>query len=302
MTENLLSDCTVRSSFHVLYKVFPDEPRDTNDNFYMHAMDLLICLQQKNVNVNWLPSWLVGNDRDNIKCAIQQLVKLCLTHFTDDSPRKTILLAANAYKRIFKILAVLFPHQKQLAEFQHLVTRYSGPEFCWEQVLSSRERNMIIGWDRLSLLAIAKFVKQFSTENHKFNINLARQALKEMWMFEKQILTATPNYRQLLQEMDLGEVHSTEASGVVYDYLGHGCLCLIEKYPEWTNYVLNNHHVEVETLANIGSWAARKLLGEDIKATSQMQRKVDSQLLAERFFFGDLNTLNVIAKAYGYET
>jgi len=79
-------------------------------------------------------------------------------------------------------------------------------------------------------------------------------------------------------------------------------LCLIEKYPEWTNYVLNNHHVEVETLANIGSWAARKLLGEDIKATSQMQRKVDSQLLAERFFFGDLNTLNVIAKAYGYET
>ncbi|MHB8150679.1 MAG: hypothetical protein ACYDIB_10995 [Desulfobulbia bacterium] len=302
MTENLLSDCTVRSSFHVLYKVFPDEPRDTNDNFYMHAMDLLIRLQQKNVKVSWLPSWLVGNDRDNIKYAIQQLVKLCLTHFTDDPPRKTILLAANAYRRIFKILAVLFPHQKQLAEFQHLVTRYSGPEFCWEQVLSSRERNMIIGWDRLSLLAIAKFVKQFSTENHKFNINLARQELKEMWMFEKQILTATPNYRQLLQEMDLGEVHSTEASGVVYDSLGHGCLCLIEKYPEWTNYILNNHHVEVETLANIGSWAARKLLGEDIKAPSQIQRKIHSQLLAERFFFGDLNTLNVIAKAYGHET
>jgi len=301
MTENLLSHCT-RSSFHVIYKVFPDEPRDTNDNFYMNAIAFLIRLQQKNINVDWLPSWLVGNDRGNIKLAIQQLIKYCLTHFVDNQPRKTIILAANTYRRIFKILAVLFPHQKQIAELQHLITRYSGPEFCWEQVLSSIERNIVIGWDRLSLIATAKFVRQFRKRNHKFNVNMAKQALKEMWMFEKQILSVTPNYRKMLQEMDFGEVHSTEASGVVYDNLGHGCICIIEKYPEWKNFILDNHYIDIEKLAAIGSWAARKLLGEDIKSPSKTHQKIDSRLLSERFFFGDLETFKVIAKAYGYET
>ena len=300
MTENLVATCKDRATFPVLYRAFPDEPRDTNDYFYMHALALLIKVDEKKLNVNWLPAWLSGTARNDAHAAIRRLIELCLTHFNSDQARKIVLLAANAYRRIFKILAVVLPHQKQLAEVEHLSTRYRGPEFCWEQVLSSRERNVILGWDRLCMLATSKFVKDFSKENRTFNENLAKQVLQTMWSFEEKVLSAIPNYRQLLKECNFGEVHPTEASGVVYDNLGHGCLCLISSNAEWKSYVLNNHYADVETLANIGSWSARQLLGESINTPSP--RKIDNQLLAYRFFLGDIATFQKIANAYGYRT
>lgn len=300
MIENLVTACKAQSTFHVLYRVFPDEPRDTNDYFYMHALAFLIKIEEDKLDVNWLPTWLSVGDRSDTHKAIQHLIELCLTHFNNDQARKTILLVANTFRRIFKILAVILPHQKQFAEVEHLVTRYSGPEFCWEQVLSSRERNVILGWDRLCMLSTAKFVKDFSKENRAFNKHLAKQALQEMWSFEGTILSAVPDYLQLLKECAFGETHSTEASGVVYDSLGHDCLCILSNNEKWTNYVLNNHLVEIKTLANIGSWSARKLLGENIKSSSS--QKVDKQLLADRFFFGDKIIFERIAGAYGYKT
>lgn len=300
MTENLVATCKDQSTFPVLHRIFPDEPRDTNDYFYMHALALLIRIEEKKLNVDLLPTWLSGTIRSDTHAAIQRLIALCLTHFSGDQARKIVLLAANAYRRIFKVLAVILPHQKQLAEVEHLVTRYSRPEFCWEQVLSSRERNVVLGWDKLCLSATSKFVKDFSKENRPFNENLAKQALQEMWGFEENILSNMSNYRQLLKECNFDELSPTEVSGVVYDNLGHGCLCLISSNAEWKRYVLNNHCADVETLANMGSWSARELLGESSK--TQPARKIDNQLLADRFFFGDIAIFKKIATAYGYET
>lgn len=299
MTSNLLADCKKRSSFHTIYKMFPDGPRDVNESFYMHALDFLINFDADKLQANWYPSWLVGEERSSTQRAIQQLVQYCLTHFIDDEPRKTVLLAANSYRRIYKILAVLLPHQKNIAEAQHLLTRYAYPEFSWEQILSSRERNIVIGFDNLSLQATTRFVQKHSKENLKFNLNLAKQELATMWKFESSILDNTPNYIQLVRECDFGEIHPTEASGVVYDDLGHSCLCIVKEYPDWRDYVMQKHHIEVEALAGIGSWAARELLGEDIRESSKYP--IPDQLLADRFFFGDLNLFKKIANSYGYK-
>lgn len=298
MTGTLLTDCKNRSSFHAIYKIFPDGPRDVNDIFYMHALDFLINFGAEKLQANWYPSWLVGDNRSSSQQAIQRLIKFCLTHFIDDEPRKTILLAANAYRRIFKILAVVLPHQKKVAEAQHLLTRYGYPEFSWEQILSSRERNVVIGFDNLSLQATTNFVREHSKENQKFNSNLAKLELATMWKFEASILDNTTNYRQLLRECDFGEIHPTEASGVVYDNFGHNCLCIIKEYPEWRDYVMQMHRVEIEALAGIGSWAARELLGENIQEPTP--HSVTDQFLADRFFFGDIHMFKKIANSYGY--
>jgi hypothetical protein len=300
MIENLVATCIDRSTFPVLYRAFPDEPRDTNDCFYMHALALLIRIEEKKLNVTWLPAWLSGAARSDTHAAIRCLIELCLTHFRDDQARKIILLAANSYRRLFKILAVILLHQRQLAEIEHLVTRYSGPEFCWNQVLSSRERNVIVDLDRLCMFATAKFVRDYSNENRTFKENLAKQTLKGMWGFEEKVLSNMPNYRQLLKECDFGEVYPTEASGVVYDNLGHLCLCLISGNAKWKTFVLNNHHTEIQTLANMGSWSAREFLGENIQTPSS--RQIDKQSLADRFYFGDVEIFEKIANAYGYQT
>ncbi|MCP4348000.1 MAG: hypothetical protein GY795_21050 [Desulfobacterales bacterium] len=303
MVKNLLATCKKeRTTFKVLYHVFPELPRDANDYFYMHALEFLIKIEEEKLNADWLPKWLRVDDKINTNKAIELLIERCLTHFSKDEDRKIILLAANTFRRIYKIFAVIIPYQKQIAEIEHIITRYSHTEFCWEQILSCRERNVILGLDRLSVLSTAEFVRKFSKkDNQIFNKHLAKQDLKEMWNFEYTILKTFPSYFQLLKECNFNEIHPTEESGVRYDNLGHNCLCIIGNHEKWKNYILNNHLIEVETLSNIGSWAARKLLKENnIKSSSS--NKIDyHQLLVDRFFFGDKEMFEKILTVY-YKT
>ena len=211
-----------------MYKAFPDQPRDTNDFFYMYALALLMRIEKENLSVNWLPQWLSSSGKD-IHAAIKHLIELCLTHFNSDQARKTILLAANCNRRLLKIFSIIFPYQKQIADMQHLLTRYGGLEFDWGQILSSPKRNILIELDRLCMLTTLKFVDDFRGENHTFNENLAKQELQRMLNFEENILSKTPNYLQMLKESDYGEVNPTEASGVVYDNFCNKKLRKMEK-------------------------------------------------------------------------
>lgn len=291
MIFRLIEICHKSSDFLVFYKMFPDDPRDTNDYFYMYALEFLIQVDKEGLQVRWLPGWLSENNEINIQKAIKKLIFLCLTHFEDDLGRKSILLAANTYKRIFKVMSVVLPYQETLAKQQHLVTRYMLPELCWAQILSSKERNMLIDLDGLSLQATAAFVREYSTDRG-FKENLAAKAIKDMYMLEADLINSTPNYQQLLKEYDFGEICLTEMLGVRYDNLGHSCLCVVKNYSKWESYVLENHVKEVRELSFIGSWAAKEVLVDDSLSVE------GKGLLANRFFFGDAKLFDKVSKLY----
>lgn len=298
MIGSLVSSCVQRSAFPVMYKIFPDEPRDVNDCFYMHALVFLMTLDKANVPNNWLPAWLKMDGNGNeIRQAIVCLIRLCLSYFEQDASRKVVLLAANAYRRIFKLLAMVLPDQQRMAKVQHLLTRYSAPEFSWEQIISSPERHAILAWEQLTLFATAEFVRKHSLENHRFNTTLAEQALRELWAFESGLLSNVDNYRVLLSAHNFGEIHPTESAAVVYDNLGHCCLCVLKQFPEWRDYVLAQHNDEVQLLARMGSWAARELLG--YKVDEEAWEPVKFEELANRFFYDDVNLLQKLTKGYG---
>ncbi|SJM93012.1 conserved hypothetical protein [Crenothrix polyspora] len=279
--KNLLSRCTKnRVISDIIFKIFPEEPRNVNEVFYCHALSILIKIEEQKINVSCLPSWLTKNP-DNIHEAICRLIRLCLNNFQDDIERKIILLAAITYKRIFKILTIILPDIKQLANIQHLITRYSSPEFCLEQLLSCPERNIINNRNGLSIFATSNFVSICSVEN-KFNQYSARQNLQKLWKLEVDLLDETPNYLQLLKESkSFDEVSPIEAYGVIYDNLGHRCLSLIKDSEKWKSYAFDNHKNEIDFI--------------------ESSAKNNTQLLADKFFFGDIKIFNRIASGYGFE-
>ena len=61
MAETLVGHCR-KTAFPILHRVFPDHARDMNDQYCMHALNLLIHLQKDNTNVDWLPGWLGGGN------------------------------------------------------------------------------------------------------------------------------------------------------------------------------------------------------------------------------------------------
>lgn len=298
MNKVLIDYCVQKRSFDVIYKIFPDHYRDANDAYYSNALYFLIQLERETNTLNWSPSWLVADGNKTVESAIKGLIKHALTYFSDDEPRRIILLASAAFRRLFKILSIVTPQINQSSEIQHLLTRFNESEFSWGQILSSPKRNMIIDLDRMSLMATDKFVKDFAVDRHKFNSALAKQQLSHIWHLEKMILEKTPDYHQLLEEKDLGELHPTEVSSVVYDNLGHNCLCVLKMSPKWKKYILENHLEEVLTLSAIGSWAAREIVENENLSD---QKPSTSVKLSERFFIGNDELHNSLKRLYGYQ-
>ncbi|HEJ7114556.1 TPA: hypothetical protein SMF73_002413 [Serratia marcescens] len=297
MNKVLVDFCINKNDFFVINKIFPDDFRDANDAFYSNALSFLIHLEGSKSNLNYTPSWL-SSERDNsVENLIKNLIKYSLTYFDGDEARKTILLAASTFRRLYKILAVTSPEINKSSELRHLLTRYNESEFSWNQILSSPKRNILIDMGVFSLLATDKFVKNFTTEQGRFNIELAKQQLKWLWGFEINLLEKIPNYIKLLQEINLGELYPTECSSVVYDNLGHTCLCIIKGNIKWRDYVLNNHKIEIFNLAEYGSWAAKELIESELPLDSDVNYKIDP---SERFFFGDSKTKKTLSKLYNF--
>lgn len=295
-----LADRCQPSSFHVLHRVFPDRPRATTASFFAYALMLLIELEARGCKVNWLPTFLVpDSDEGGLNAAIQTLIRHCLTHFSSDRARKTILLFSASIRRLNKILMITRSDYRRLGDFLHAAERYLGPETSWSQVVSSPNRHLILELERAQIRATERFVADCSDDRERFLPNLSEVRLKELWAEELRLLRSVPNYRQLLTEHDLGETFPTEGNDVVYDNLGHHTLCVLDHFPRWKSFTLAQHKSEVELLAGIGSWQARKWLSIELEA--DLPRPSD-QALAERFFLGDISTFRSIASLYGYIT
>ncbi|OEF10868.1 hypothetical protein [Aliivibrio logei] len=295
MSQTLVLECKNKSGFNVLNKLLPEHYRDANDAFYANVLSFLFLLENETDKVNWAPSWLInGNDR-SVETVIKNLIKLTLTHFNDDEPRKIILLASSTFRRIFKILAVLKPEHRQSGNFRHLLTRFELSEFSWNQILSSPTSNMLQDIDINTLDATHKFVKEFSNGQYYFKTNLARQRLNQLWLVEKQMLESEPNYLGLKNEIDFGEMHPTEYSSVVYDYLGHLCLCIIKTNPKWEQYILDHHSTDILRLNAMGSWAAKELIEKH-----DIDQKSKDQLVnyAGQFFFGNNDIFESLKAQY----
>ncbi|ELB2105055.1 hypothetical protein QNZ87_004228 [Vibrio parahaemolyticus] len=294
MNKNLVQQCKNTTDFHVLSKLFPDHYRDSNDVFYMNALGFLFSLEKEVNKILWVPSWLSnGNDR-SIEAIIKNLIKLTLTYFEDDEPRKIILLAASAFRRIFKILAVLNPEHRQNGNIRHLFTRFEQSEFSWNQIVSSPESNTLREIDINTLDATYKFVKKFSN-GHDFKTNLARQRLNQLWAVERQMLEGEPNYLELEREIGFGELYPTESSSVVYDNLGHSCLCVIKSNSKWKQYVLEHHQNDILRLGAMGSWAARELIDQHNLNQEGKEHLIN---YADQFFFGDNNIMESLKSQY----
>ena len=294
IAETLVFHCQ-RSSFYVLHRIFPDHARDMNDSYCMHALNFLIHLHKTSPNVQWLPGWLGGgNDVGN---AIRKFTADCLTHFRADPVRRNILLCASSVRRLFKVVMVVEERVWRAGEIMHLLGRYAEPEDSWMQILSSPERQNLLRLDKLVEMYVARLVRKCSDDQGRPREKLLETQLRETWKVEAEILESVSSYPELCRERDLGEVHPTEGTDVVYDSLGHGILCIVSHHADWERYILKHHNQDVQTLAMIGSWQARKWLGLGMGVSSP--RPTD-QAMADRFFLGDEEMYRRLKVAYEF--
>lgn len=284
-------------SFNVLHRIFPDRPRDASDMFYAHACAYLMAFGRHQKSVQWLPDWLSSdrNGEENVAEATRNLIRACLTYFEGDEPRRVIQLAACALRRVSKVILMSNEAQWRTAEALHFLHRYEAPELSWNQIVASPEGQVLGMLTSASLTATYRFVAAHKDEQGVFQTETAKLQLRTIWKLERTLLSAIPDYPTLLKERALGEFQMTEASAVTYDRLGHTLLCLLPPFPEWKDYILKEHQKELSTLAEIGSWSARELLG--IEKTAKIEPPAD-EFLADRFFLGDVETLRFLRAKY----
>ena len=200
--------------FQVLYRVFPDHARDMNDNYCMHALNLLIHLNEEKVRVNWLPSWL---DKENdLEGAVKALIANCLNHFDSDRVRRNILLCASGLRRVLKMMMVVDERLWSMGGVQHLIDRYMEPEDSWAQLLSSPERHNLLMLDGYANVAVTRLVRECLDSHGRPQRRTLEVRLREMWKVEAAILESEKSYRELLRERDMGEIYPTEGVGLAW--------------------------------------------------------------------------------------
>lgn len=292
------------SSFGLMYRIFPDRPRDANAIYHVQSLLYLMALEQSQSIVPRLPAWLVPGEQRNASAdaAIKQLLKLCLTCFEDDEPRKLIILAAATFRRLFRLVALTNEQQWRVGETLHILRRYYADENSWQQMVSSPEGNIIGRVNGQAVAATGEFVSRcqpeqrtFGSGEHEFKTEVAKLMLKELWRCETGLLSRVDDYPKLRKQRDLGELTTPEAELTVYDQLGHMTLCLIHPFPRWTKYALEVHRAEIEQIARLGSFKAKELLGMDKLAQLPA---LDEETIARRFFFGDVEALRAHRSGY----
>ena len=294
IAETLVRHCR-RDAFEVLHRVFPDHARDMNDNYCMHALNYLIHLSDENVKVNWLPAWL--GSKNDLGEAVRTFVENCLNHFSSDPSRRNILLCASGLRRLLKLITVVDECLWSVGRVRHVLDRYREPEDSWAQLLSSPERHNLLMLDGHANYAVARLVRECSDGMGRPRPRTIELRLRELWTTESIILESVQSYQELLEERAMGEIHPTEGTDVVYDSLGHGVLCIMDYHEKWKNYVLGCHRGDVEVLARLGSWQARKWLGFDVESSCPSLR---DQQIADRFFLGDVKIFRRLRAGYGF--
>jgi hypothetical protein len=296
LIDSLVGRCTP-SSFQVLYRIFPDRPRDMNDIYASHAAIFLIALSEKRASIEWLPAWLAQGQQSNASTekVARYFLKLCLNNFEGDEARKLILLAAASIWRIVELMFLSNEALLRMGNIMHFLARYQIEELTWKQIVSSPEGHLVGMMDARAMTATQQFVINCRAERGEFKIEVGKLQLRELWELEKQLLKGIDNYPKLRGERNLGEERMTEAAAVNYDLLGHNTLCLLSRFPQWTAYALREHRSLIEKLAWMNSWKARELLG--LKLTDAFPRATDADF-ADRFFYGDVATQQALQEGY----
>lgn len=293
---NTLVEQSQPGSFRVLYKMFPDEPRDANDAYFAHAAAYLMALADKRETVEWLPAWLSPGQQSqaSVEAAARRLIRSCLTYFEGDEARRTILLAATALRRIARLVLMSSEAQWRRAEVMHFLHRYHAPELSQNQFLASPEgqAHRLVNMD--SIDALYRFMAACLQENGRFNAEVAKQSLQGLWALERSLLEAIPNFTKLREERGLGEMFET--ASISFDLLGHSMLSVMPPQSRWRAYIQSEHRPELEHLASMGSSTARELLGLD---QDTILPPATDEFLAARFFFGDVDTLQFLRAKYG---
>lgn len=292
-----LVDRCLENPFPVLYKLFPDHPRDASDTYYAYALVFLAVLHTRAENGNfrtpWLPAWLKkpnSNDTD-IEAAVQILMMRCLTQFRDDQPRKLNLLCYAAVRRILKRLAVLQESEWASAKQRFAYMRFFTEEISWNAFASSPAGFVLQSINSRSITISSRLIASFKNDDGTLQVETGKSKLRELWYLDAQLIqSAPPNYLTLLKERGLEETYPSESIDVTIDYLGHLSLCLLESLPVWKAYAIENHRNEIAILAQFGSWQAKNWLDPDLLASAPTEQE-----LAERFFFGNIGTQRSLA-------
>ena len=293
--QTLVDRCN-QDTFEILYRLFPDLPKATTSHYWGHALYFMIKLEETKKEVNWLPSYLSSDSR-NLDTAIKQLIDHILTTFEKSPAHRLCQLYSASARRIAKQLVILLPHTEKLSNDNHAFALHTLNELELSQTFSSPKGYTIALIDQMQIALVEKFVKKCSKNHSRFDISIATQGLYETWAIESRLLGDGSRYRTAREARDLGELHPTECDFITYDALGHLALCIIEKMPKWKEFILSNYKFEIERHAQLGSHAARRVLG--LEDTVKLN-PVDMTEIANRFFLGNVNTLKTLAKGYGH--
>lgn len=290
---DLVAEKTSRGGFEVLHSLFPDRPRLINDAFLGCSLLTLIKLENKSLDISWVPSWLGGETKD-LSLAIKTLISLCLDTFNKNPERKIVLQYSACARRTAKIFAAVIPGINSIGEQRHDLFRWLHDELHFSQYVSTPAGHTLQHLNELQLAATQKFLEDCRTEHGDFDTLRAKKQLQDAWKTEARLLKDGREFLVAVKAIGLGEMFS--GAWVSFDFLGHLVLCVLKMAPrQWRDYAMEAHLDSIRRLAAGGSHEAAELLGTDKQSTPA---GIHDAELAERFFYGDLALFQHLKAAY----
>jgi len=295
---NALVEKARPGAFEVMYRMFPDRPRDMNDHFVGVALRTLIEFDASGSPVSWLPAWLgAGIQGEGLDGGVKRLIALGLTSFDGDKNRKLVLQYSACARRMAKLAMALIPTLTQTGQRNHELLRYSFEELHDAQYMSTPSGHNIRMLDGIQAMMTSRFVAECQDDRRGFSTARAETMLQDLWQTERRFLGDGAAYWKGLAGRGIkNESNPTEHNWVDYDSLGHLILCVLTKSSKkWAEYVIDTHATDLQRLAQGGSWQARQLLG--IPMNTHLPPPSDEEM-AQRFFYGDLTLFQVLRRAY----
>ncbi|WP_155634749.1 type I restriction endonuclease subunit R [Burkholderia cepacia] len=278
--------------FRVLSRIFPDRPRDMNDNFVALALWTLIEFETRGVRVMWLPSWLAGSSQPaDVEGAIKRLIALSVSTFDAEPQRKMILQYSACVRRVAKICMALVPMMSQIGRVRHQQLRHTLDELAGAQFMSSPEGQGLRALDQIQILATMQFLRVCNDDRGNFNVARAQTTLRDAWANERLLLQDGQDYWVSLEGRGYGgEILPTERSWVDHDSLGLHVICMLERSKKWKSYVKTNHYNEFARIAATDSLLADQMATPPASLTDEEQ--------ALRFFGGNTTLFQDLSRAY----
>jgi hypothetical protein len=296
----LMVDKAKPYAFDLMYAMFPDHPRNINDNYVALALRTLIAFHDSGKSANWMPAWLgAGAQGEGIESAVKRLIALSLTTFDGVPEFNAVLQFSACCRRLAKIAMALQPEFTKVGHVRHQQARHLLDEFDAAQFISSPQGHNLRHLDELQYLLTDRFVhacSDVSGRTGRFNLARAQTLLKDAWNAERASLGDGADYWRSLKGRNLdGEVHPTEHNWVDYDSLGHIALCVLKDIPKWRDYAVATHRDDLVRIAACGSWSARECLG--LSHEAELPRLTDEQY-AKRFFAGNADLFTTLRAGY----